>query len=260
MTLHEIVSRIPDFGTWPKIDRIKLFGSYLQVHRGQRRFTTAQLRACYDDLSMQAPASFAPFFKSLEDRKPRLLFNDAGGYFLERQVLGEFTKQFGGPSATAPVSQLLINLPARLNDTTERSFLEEAIACIRAGAPRAAIVLGWCAVIDRMRRKIEAVGFDKFNAASTQLKNQTTGKFQKWNKGVQASSMTELLPIFDTDLMIVLEGMGLIDDNQAQRLKVLFQYRCHSAHPAAAPIGEAHVVSFFTDAVDIVLANTAFSL
>jgi hypothetical protein len=127
-------------------------------------------------------------------------------------------------------------------------------------APRAAIVLGWCAVIDRMRRKIADVGFDKFNATSTRLKGETTGKFKHWNKGVQAHSLTELLPIFDTDLMIVLEGMGLIDDNEHQRLKTLFQYRCHSAHPANAPIEEPHVVAFFTDAVKIVLTNKAFEL
>jgi hypothetical protein len=111
-----------------------------------------------------------------------------------------------------------------------------------------------------MRRKVEALGFDKFNAASTQLKNQTSGKWKHWNKGQQANSAAELLPVFDTDLMIVLEGMGLIDENQHNRLKVLFQWRCHSAHPAGAPIGPAHVVSFFTDAVDIVLASKNFAL
>jgi hypothetical protein len=166
----------------------------------------------------------------------------------------------GSPSPTVHISNLLLALPARLTDTAERGFIEEAITCIRAGAPRAAIVLGWCAVIDRMRRRIEAIGFDKFNAASTTLKNQTTGKYKQWNKGVQATSQAELLPIFDTDLMIVLEGMGLLDDNQHQRLKMLFQWRCHSAHPAATPINTAHVVSFFTDAVDLVLANKKFSV
>jgi hypothetical protein len=260
MSLQEIVSNVPEFGSCSQVERIKLFGSYLHVRKGHKRFSTAQLRSCYDDLNLKPPESFAPFFKSLEDRKPRLLFKDGGGYFLERRVLDEFTKRHGGPSPTAPVSQLLFELPARLQDTAERSFIEEAITCIRAGASRAAIVLGWCAVIDRMRRKIEAVGFDKFNTASVQLKNQTTGKFAKWNKGVQASTVADLLPIFDTDLMIVLEGMGLLDDNQAQRLKVLFQYRCHSAHPADAPIGPAHVVSFFTDAVDIVLGNKCFAI
>ncbi len=226
----------------------------------QRRFTTSSLRACYDEVHLQDPESFAPFFKSLERQKPSVLLKDREGYYLERRVLEEFNRRFGESTPTAPISKMLLDLPSRLIDSAERGFIEEALTCIRAGAPRAAIVLGWCAVIDRMRRKIEAIGFDKFNAASTQLKNQPSGKFKNWTKGVQASSMSDLLPIFDTDLMIVLEGMGLLNDNQAQRLKVLFQYRCHSAHPADAPVGDPHVVSFFTDSVDIVLANPKFSL
>lgn len=260
MSLPEIVSKAEGFGSWPHGEKIKLFGWYLHVHGGQRRFSTAQLRECYDAVHLEDPESFSPFFKPLENRKPKDLLRDREGYYLGRQVLDCLSSRLGVPSATAPISSLLAGLPGRLTDSAERGFIEEAITCIRAKAPRAAIVLGWCAVIDRMRRKIEAVGFDKFNAASTQLKNQTNGKWKHWNKGVQASSAAELLPIFDTDLMIVLEGMGLLDENQHARLKVLFHWRCHSAHPADAPIGESHVVTFFTDAVDLVLAGKNFAV
>jgi hypothetical protein len=206
------------------------------------------------------PSSFSPFFKSLEESKPPALHSDGGGYYLDRRVIEEFTKRYGGASVTAPVSKLLTDLPAKVPDSAERSFIEEAIACIRVGASRAAIVLGWCAVIDRMRRKIEAVGFPTFNAASTKLKDQTSGKFKRWNKEFSIQSMGELQAVFDTDLIVVLEGMGLIDDNQAKRLEVLFHYRNTSAHPGEAPIGPAHVVAFFTDAVEIVLANPKFQL
>lgn len=54
--------------------------------------------------------------------------------------------------------------------------------------------------------------------------------------------------------------MELIDSNQGDRLRVCFQYRNHSAHPGDAPIGEVHLVSFFSDIVDIVLANPKLSL
>lgn len=261
MSLHEIVAKIDDFDAWSQTDRIRFFGWYLHVHEGNKRFSTGQLRSCYDQLHLQDPESFAPFFKAMENRKPKDLLKDGGGYYVGKQVIDGLSARFGGPCSTTPVSSELLALPARIVDSAERGFIEEAIRCIGVAAPRAAIVLGWCAVIDRMRRKIEAVGFDKFNAASTAIKKQTTGKYKHWNKGMQVNSMNELLAVFDTDLIIVLEGMGLLDSNQAQRLGVvLFQWRCHSAHPADAPIGHHHVVAFFKDAVDMVLDNKSFSL
>jgi hypothetical protein len=254
--LIEFIKKAKDFGT--EAERIKFFGCYLHVHRKLRRFKTAQLRECYDEVHAKDPESFNPFFQPMERRNE--LLKDREGYYFERRVIDDFIARYGDESPTAPVSAMLLALPGRVADEAERSFIEEAITCIRAGAPRAAIVLGWCAVIDQMRRKIEEVGFDVFNAASTKLKNSTTGNAKRWTKGVQAHSQNDLLAIFDDDLMIVLEGMGLLDENEVKRLRILFQWRCQSAHPAGPYIGDSHVVTFFTDAVEIVLANKKFQI
>ena len=69
------------------------------------------------------------------------------------------------------------------------------------------------------------------------------------------STLAELQEVFDTDLLVVLEGMTLFDSNQADRLRVCFDYRNQSAHPGLAPIGEPHLIAFFSDITDIVLAN-----
>ena len=66
--------------------------------------------------------------------------------------------------------------------------------------------------------------------------------------------------MFDSDLIIILEGMELLDRNQSQRLETCFQYRNHSAHPGLAPIDPTHVVSFFTDIAKIIILNPNFSL
>jgi len=141
----------------------------------------------------------------------------------------------------------------------ESLYLKEAIDCAAAGYHRAAIVMGWCCAIDRMQKKIQAVGLTQFNAASTKIKNQTSGKFKRWNKVFTIATLSELQTIFDTDLIVVLEGMGLLDGNQAQRLETCFEYRNHSAHPGAAPIGDPHVVTFFTDINAIILQNPHFT-
>src|SRR4051812_2636023 len=60
-----------------------------------------------------------------------------------------------------------------LADPEESDYLKEAIECAEAGHKRAAIVLGWCALIDKLQKQIVRIGLDKFNAASTKVKNQT---------------------------------------------------------------------------------------
>jgi hypothetical protein len=147
-----------------------------------------------------------------------------------------------------------------LADPVESDYLEEAIACAAAGHMRAAIVMGWCCAIDRMQRKIMSVGLSRFNDASKELRNRTSGKFKRWNKEFSISSLSELQTVFDADLIVVLEGMDLLDGNQAQRLETCYQYRNHSGHPGEAPIGEPHVVAFFTDINEIILQNPKFAV
>jgi hypothetical protein len=147
-----------------------------------------------------------------------------------------------------------------LPNPDESKYLKEAVDCAAAGYYRAAIVMGWCCAIDRIQRKIMAVGFQSFNSASHALKNQNAGKFKHWNKEFKISTLSELQQVFDRDLLVVLQGMGLLDANQAERLETCFQYRCHSAHPGEAPIDEPHVVAFFGDITTIILQNPEFAV
>ncbi|MEE9250348.1 MAG: hypothetical protein V3U93_04395 [Alphaproteobacteria bacterium] len=146
-----------------------------------------------------------------------------------------------------------------LSNPEESDYLKEAIECAESGFGRAAIVMGWCATIDKTQKQILKLGFDKFNKASSEIKNQKSGKFKNWNKEFSISTLGELQAIFDTDLIIIIEWLGLIDGNQADRLRTCFQYRNHSAHPGQAPIEDANVVAFFSDITAIVLENPSFA-
>src|SRR6267142_4368949 len=59
-----------------------------------------------------------------------------------------------------------------LADPAESNYLKEAVACAEAGYKRAAIVLGWCALIDKVHKQIVRLGLAKFNSASVAIKNQ----------------------------------------------------------------------------------------
>jgi hypothetical protein len=179
-------------------------------------------------------------------------------------VLKQFENNFILPikQTTFTVDKILdlIKIIPTLSDTEESLYLKEAIDCAAAGYLRAAIVMGWCCAIDRIQKKIMLLGFSKFNETSTKLKGQTSGKFRRWNKEFKISTLSELQTVFDNDLIVVLEGMGLIDGNQAERLGTCFEYRNHSAHPGNAPIDDTHVITFFTDINNMILQNPKFTI
>lgn len=145
-------------------------------------------------------------------------------------------------------------------DSDENEYLKEAIACCNSGFLKASIVLGWCATIDKIHKKIESIGFNQFNVTSLNMKNQTNGRFKRFNSSQNISSLSELRGVFDSDLLWIIEGMGLIDINQHTRLSSCFEMRCHSGHPGEAPITKYNTVSFFSDIFEIVLVNNNFSL
>lgn len=155
----------------------------------------------------------------------------------------------------------LQKLVAGLTDPEESDYLKEAVDCANAQFKKAAIVMGWCAAVDRIQRKVQLIGFNKFNAVSTTMKNQQSGRFRLFNKEFKVTTVSELQSVFDADLIRVCEGMGLFDSNESDRLiSVDFQWRNHSAHPGNAPIDDPHVVAFFTDINRMVLTNPKFAL
>ena len=118
----------------------------------------------------------------------------------------------------------------------------------------------WCAVIARIHSRIEELGFAAFNVASAQIASQQKGRFKKFNKVFNVSTMGELREVFDNDILWVLEGMLLIDSNQHTRLHSCFDMRCQCAHPGDAPITEFNLLSFFSDIKEIVFDNAKFRL
>ncbi len=155
----------------------------------------------------------------------------------------------------------LQKLVTGLTDLGESEYLKEAIDCADSKFKKASIVMGWCAGIDRIQKKIQMIGFGKFNAVSTTMKAQTSGRFKLFNKEFKVTTLSELQTVFDADLIRVCEGMNLLDSNETDRLiTVDFQWRNHSAHPGNAPIDDPHLVAFFTDINTIILTNAKFAL
>jgi hypothetical protein len=155
---------------------------------------------------------------------------------------------------------LLADLLQGLPDPNENKYLQEAINCARHHYYRAAVVLGWCAAIDRIHRTIEKIGFSQFNADSASMASQTKGRFKRFNSPQNVGSISELREVFDTIILWILEGMQLIDSNQQTRLRSCFDLRCQCAHPGDAPLTEYNLLSYFSDLNEIIFKNAMFQV
>jgi hypothetical protein len=162
-------------------------------------------------------------------------------------------------ATTAASASLFDSFIASIADPAESDYFKESLDCARGGHLRAATVMAWCAAIDRIHRAIEQIGFDKFNAMSAQMTAQQKGRYKKFSTTVNVSSLSEMREVFDTTVLWIIEGMGLIDSNQHTRLRSCFEMRCHSAHPGEAPITEFNLISLFSDLQKIVMENPKFA-
>jgi hypothetical protein len=184
-------------------------------------------------------------------------------------TLDGLTKKFKAellmPLQTAPPgppreASVFDELFASLGDSdVDDAYLKEAVDCARAGFIRAAAVMGWCAAIARIHKAVEKMGLQNFNVASASMASQTQGRFKRFNKAQSVTSISELQLVFDTDILWILEGMGVIDSNQHTRLRSCFDLRNHSAHPGEAPVTPYNLLSFFSDIIEIVLKNPKFA-
>ena len=154
----------------------------------------------------------------------------------------------------------ITQLPNILQNVTdeEREYLEEATGCAQRKFFRASIILGWCAVIHRIQKTIEKLGFDEFNKKSEELHSITTGRYKRFNKKFSIHNFSELQTVFDRDLLWIIEYWGLIDSNQNDRLNICFVMRNNSAHPGEATITTENLASFYSDIKTIIFENPNF--
>jgi hypothetical protein len=154
------------------------------------------------------------------------------------------------------LNKLLIDI----STPEENEYIKEAIGCAQKSFFRASIILGWCAAIDRIHRKIEAIGFPTFNVTSARMASDTKGRFKKFNQVQNVNTISELREVFDNIVLWIIEGMQLIDSNQHTRLKSCFDMRCQCAHPGEAPITDWNLLSFFSDLNEIIFKDIKFKI
>lgn len=131
-------------------------------------------------------------------------------------------------------------------NTATRSYVEEAIVCLRADALRAAVVFLWAGAVQTIQ---EAV-------VQTDKKSLDASIDKRHNKPLKVRNVEHLSYLKESTLLMVAEDVGIFDRNQRAVLTDhCLDLRNKCGHPGAYRPGVQKVRSFIEDVVSVVFAR-----
>jgi hypothetical protein len=245
MTLAELVQGIPGFANWSHVEKIKLFAWHLHTYKGLEYFGTSDVKHCYEDLNLQEPSSIAPFLGSMEKKKPKELIKKPEGCKLEMRIRDGLDRKYGIRTITVQVTDLLAKLPGKVPDLAERTFLDEALVCLKHGAFRAAIVMAWNLAYHHLCDHVLKRELARFNA---QWPLVYQGHHKKGTKAI--AKMEDLSDeLKESEVIEICNSAGIISKDVHKILKAKLDRRNSAAHPSAVKIDQLQAEEFIDDIV-----------
>jgi hypothetical protein len=131
--LSDFVQSVAGFDILSPRDKIRLFAWYIHTHQAQPTFGSEALRNCYKQLHI-VPPNLSVYLPRMASGKPPDLLKERRGYRLQRIVRSKLDAKFGEHQSVVQIKKLLAELPTKVPDLSEKSFLVEAINCYRVEA------------------------------------------------------------------------------------------------------------------------------
>lgn len=247
MELADIKKATPAFTTKAHAEKIKIFAWYLHTQRQKSYFQPADIKACYNSLHLVPPQSFGGYFKNLVRSKE--LLKNTSGYCLSARARDPLDSAYTPANHNVQVKQLLLDLPDKVQDLVERTYLEEAIICYKNGAFRAAVVMTWNLAYDHLCNRIIKNSLAAFNA--------------RWRisyPGHHKHGAREISSIDDfngelkeSEVVAICRDAKIITKDVYRILEEKLGRRNSAAHPSSVIIGQLQVDAFIDDLVNNVV-------
>jgi hypothetical protein len=250
MQLQELVDQVLGFDAATPKEQIKLFAWWLHVHQGKDLFGPADIRACYANLHIEEPTALATTLTRRAEARPPDLLKEKRLYRLARQVRIDLDKKYGVHSSVVVVSKILSELPNKIPNVDERTFLTEALKCYKLEAYRACIVLTWNLAYSHLLGWIlhDPSRLDRFNAAtSKRFQRMTQVKITKYDEFLDELKESQVIEICNT--------ASLFNSNVFKILKEKLDKRNIAAHPSSTVVVQSQADDVVTDLINnVVLA------
>jgi len=147
------------------------------------------------------------------------------------------------------VEKMLTDLPGKIADEAERTFLSEALTCYRHSAFRAAIVMTWNLAYDHVCRWILADP-KRLAAFNTGIPKRNPKKAH-----VSITARPDFEELKEDETVDILGGVPGITDNIKNVLKEKLKRRNRYAHPSTLIVERAQVDDMITELVNNVVLH-----
>jgi hypothetical protein len=246
LRLIDVVQGVPGFATWSHADKIRFFAWFIHAHDKRERFTSPEIKKCYEQLRMAPPTSISPFLNQMEKGKPTpQVLRGSGGYYLEHSLYETMNAKYGQRQITIQVTQMLMDLPSKVPDVAEREFLDEALICYRFGAFRAAIVMVWNLTFDHLLNYVFKHHLDKFN-------KQWPISFFKQNQKARVqivSGRDDFGELKESEILSICKSATIITPGQFDVLDEKLGKRNTAAHPSTTVVSQITVEGVIDDLI-----------
>lgn len=243
MELAGLRSVVIGLGAKGHSEKIKTFAWWLHTHGGKPTFTGADLLKCYDKLDYARPSAIGPYLAPLVEKKD--LLRSAAGYRLAHDVRATLDAALQPGAATVEISNLLLDLPAKLPNLVERKYLDEALTCYRHGAPRAAILMTWNLAYAHLCDHILRNRLADFNA-----------RWRVSMPGMHSRAVKVIAGLDDfnkylkeQEVIDVAKDAGIVAKNVHGHLEIGLKRRNMAAHPNDVTFRQIQVDAFIDDLV-----------
>lgn len=246
MKLADLVSSIADFKNFSTRDTIRFFVWYMHTYEAREAIDNDSLRNCFRQLHMTLP-DVSVYLPRMAKYKPPDLIKVRGGYKLERSVRTVLDSKYGVSESVVRVSSLLADLPSKLPDLAERTFLVEALKCYRVEAYRACVVMTWNLAFDHLLRWTLA------NPARLSAFNGAIGKRYPKKAGLSVAALEHFEELKESETIEICQTAAIFSKNTADILREKLKRRNIAAHPSQVMISQHQADDVITDLINNIL-------
>lgn len=231
---------------------IACFIYYLTIMRGYDSVSVRDVRQCYIECAVPAPANmYYHFSRGLKSRTKKYIKKN-GGYQLTRDMRNVVVRTLGikekdvttQASINVETKKLLNNLEQKTPDGNEKEFLKETIRCYEMRANRATIIMLWIFTLEHFFSYILKHKLKEFNE---KVYEGSGKKIKKVTKHDDFSEMKEktFIKICRTAKIISSSVQKILDNNLG--------IRNSCAHPSGIKIKDSKVDLVVDDLVENVI-------
>ena len=228
MKIEELVNGVSGFAGWKDADKIRFFAWFVHSKQGKERFITSDIRSCYEELGFQQPSNISSYLQSMEKRKPKDVLKNSRGYALEKRVKDDLEKKYGQRPATIQVEKVLAELPDKISNLAEKTFLNETIICYRAQAFRATVVMAWNLAYNHLCHYIINNHLATFNA---QYPKTLAAKYAK-AKMKAVVTIDDFSELQESEVIQITRSANIISNDVKKILDEKLGTRNTYAHPS----------------------------